>query len=575
MSSYEVQPIDGFDFAKLWDIAKNIKKANPDDERLFFPIGPDGLPDRSRTLLTKAACISSNTKGDNFAYYKVSETLDFVLLWKVPLIQLLAQMQRPPLGFGAGLFTMTHLIGDPIDTIWSLSFKLWRCTCQANDWIRLQGEEDWEIFTLIVTSYDEWGEGDRVQTLLSKALKEAEGQDGNDERPILEADATPLKDHRSPKLSGADIVRKACREAALLLAADRATQSIPVSVASLAFIGAIVGAFVKSNNVAPKMSDAVTPHFIAFTVLYFWILPAVVLSAAIGVSQAESAIPEILRRFRNEVASVGDCADLPQEQNLDITTRITSGGIYCWQRGKWNNKRATAFLGCFALLVVASGVGVSSFMSYSAPPVGLGCRTMTSMLFLATWVSSAIYTSALDRSNLGPISTYWGIFAKDLLLTLFIIGENVASHLGMFNRCNCWTNFGNGPLAFALETGVLDDIRRKIHITTKGGVGQWPGAVLGLFFLELLLLVIVAILSWRGISVFLYDADKVMSKPTSKWWRPRHWKPQPNKAGLKKSPTDMKERGQYESVDKSSVSKQSGSQSRQSAGHNQDIAPSS
>ena len=54
--------------------------------------------------------------------------------WKFPLLQLVAQFARPPLGFAEEAFTMAHLLGDPIDTINNLLQKLSSCQRRARIW---------------------------------------------------------------------------------------------------------------------------------------------------------------------------------------------------------------------------------------------------------------------------------------------------------------------------------------------------------------------------------------------------------------------------------------------------------
>jgi hypothetical protein len=74
--------------------------------------------------------------------------------------------------------------------------------------------------------------------------------------------------------------------------------------------------------------------------LYFWIIPAVIISSIIGVSQTENAIPRILGRFRNEVYKefpgwLIDCElKLPEVDSFTTERRERSGGIYSWQPGE-------------------------------------------------------------------------------------------------------------------------------------------------------------------------------------------------------------------------------------------------
>lgn len=56
---------------------------------------------------------------------------DRVLLWRVPLIALWATTTLPALGFHTKVFTLLHLVADPIDTLWSLFYKLDLAKCTA------------------------------------------------------------------------------------------------------------------------------------------------------------------------------------------------------------------------------------------------------------------------------------------------------------------------------------------------------------------------------------------------------------------------------------------------------------
>ena len=148
--------------------------------------------------------------------------------WKFPLLQLVAQFPRPPLGLGAQAFVIAHLLGDPVDTIRNLLRKLATCQRRAKKWENIkplvleaiQIEEDdarsseespkrvgqdtqdngdnpvaqgdtmqnhrhemeartaqdlrdrlkkdcwWKALTLVTDAYDEWGEGDEAEVFL-------------------------------------------------------------------------------------------------------------------------------------------------------------------------------------------------------------------------------------------------------------------------------------------------------------------------------------------------------------------------------------------------------------------------
>lgn len=167
MSSYQATKINHFDYAALWNITQAIKAANATDSRLFYPsIG--GVVDRTRTLLTCNGCIQLISKGDNWAPFLKSDVRQRFLLWKAPLIQLIAQMQLPPLGYRSNIFVIFHLIGDPIDTVWSLSHKIFLCHVRGAKW---SGHQDWKAMAMIIISYEEWGEGNRSERALLRAFR--------------------------------------------------------------------------------------------------------------------------------------------------------------------------------------------------------------------------------------------------------------------------------------------------------------------------------------------------------------------------------------------------------------------
>ena len=73
-------------------------------------------------------------------------------------MQLIFQFPRPPLGAKVEIFTIAHLLGDPIDTISSLLYTLATCQSRA-EMLRKKGitDQDWKNLALIMDSYDECG----------------------------------------------------------------------------------------------------------------------------------------------------------------------------------------------------------------------------------------------------------------------------------------------------------------------------------------------------------------------------------------------------------------------------------
>lgn len=126
----------GFSFEYLWQVALDLNQTTPGSSSLYRPHG-----NQSRICLTYDACIKN--VGTGYSYYDRRDVYDRVLLWRVPLIALIATTTLPALvscgflwqrlfgiwltlfqGWHTQIFTVLHLIADPIDTLWSLFYKL-------------------------------------------------------------------------------------------------------------------------------------------------------------------------------------------------------------------------------------------------------------------------------------------------------------------------------------------------------------------------------------------------------------------------------------------------------------------
>ena len=88
-------------------------------------------------------------------------------------------------------------------------------------------------------------------------------------------------------------------------------------------------------NAASTVYINIEVHSIAFTALYLWIIPAVMLGSFIGVSQTERSTPDLLERLREDMSHF----DLELESQIahlnectkEMERRKFSGGIYSWQ----------------------------------------------------------------------------------------------------------------------------------------------------------------------------------------------------------------------------------------------------
>lgn len=494
MSFYNATQTSHFDLNALWAIAQAINDTNPLDPRLFYPYRP---------LLTYDACVELNAEGNGWGLFVMSDVRYRFQLWKTPLIQLMAQMQLPPLGWKSNIFVVLHLIGDPLDTIWSLSHKIYLTHRRVEKWSH---EKDCNAMATIVVSYDEWGEGSKMEDTLLHVFTIGE--------PVVrDLPNKSLIEEQQER------IRNACRNAAQSLSADRSTSFVPVAVSVAIFGGAIRIAFDKKFSAASVINEGITPYYIAHTALYFNVLPAILLSAIIGVSQDRDSIPHILKQLRSDTKD-----DLMLPDGLDFWKRITSGAIYSWQPKKWqcltfNGRDACWKRWLIAVLswsIVLSGCLVAIYLAYTAVPTGFGCREIGMSSTLGMWILSASFDIYAERS-FKPKGCYTLVFLKDLICSLAVVLYHVTTYLGMYNRCSCWTKFGAGALPFATEPQVSEELQEKIG-------NEWRTAVRILVAWQMLFVSVVCALSHKGVVLLLSAVRNDAAHGSSKknWFDWRH-----------------------------------------------------
>ena len=210
-------------------------------------------------------------------------------------------------------------------------------------------------------------------------------------------------------------------------------------------------------------------HSIAFSALYFWIIPIVFVGSIIGVSQTEAAIPRILRRFQADL----DCLHvlneikMPKERHGDDEQRIFHGGIYSWQP-QMSNSSATFWTvyNVLPLLVVIVGTVTGMLVSGFVPPDGWDCRSTGELLISVAWFLSAgvdliiSYIWPLNKRTQNRL--FWTMLIKDSVATAATMGGIITTQVGIFNRCDCYTNRGSMGLALPQMPDVAETLFRRL-----------------------------------------------------------------------------------------------------------------
>jgi hypothetical protein len=158
---------NGFDFGKLFSIYLVLNQTCPPESDIFF----DGT-----RMLTDAVCrkiTRTNTSIWGGTPYPISDVWNRIVIWKLPLFQLIAQFPRPPLGLGVEAATIIHLLGDPIDSMASMMLTLAMCSWRVVLAKKLCSDvgikpshpeyhRTWKALALIMVSYDECGRPEKV-----------------------------------------------------------------------------------------------------------------------------------------------------------------------------------------------------------------------------------------------------------------------------------------------------------------------------------------------------------------------------------------------------------------------------
>jgi ABC-type sugar transport system permease subunit len=287
-----------------------------------------------------------------------------------------------------------------------------------------------------------------------------------------------------------DIFLTICIKISDQLAADRATAFLPIMAAQGFFIGALAIALFKTASITPGSGNyiSVEIHSIAFSALYFWIIPAVFISAVIGVSQTAKSIPNFLETLQSEFKHHDFLRDiqLPNIHCIDEDQmRILNGGVYSWQPKAKKPKlfRAVVLESFIAILSITFSIITACLFSGYVPADGWQPRHCAYMFYLLMWVLSFVLTGLLKRShssnsvgdmeyqrlttNKHPLQAnivrFRLTYLKDIVWTLGTIGPLMYIQAGPFNNCESYSAWGRAGLALPEIQNVADLLKERIH----------------------------------------------------------------------------------------------------------------
>ena len=281
------------------------------------------------------------------------------------------------------------------------------------------------------------------------------------------------------------------------LAADRATKFLPILVAQSFFIASVGIAIFRTAAAADSGASSdtvfinVEAHSIAFSALYFWIIPAVFLASAIGASQTKVAMPDILKTL--EADEKTECPFVELNGEFNQRSRIYCGGVYSWQPSRSQSVSGWRKPVVFPYLIVVLGTITGVTISALVPPDGFDCRHIAQLSILLIWLASAgldlVFNRTFSLVNQRR-RLFWYTYTKDFIATSTTMCGVIATQVGLFNRCVCYTQWGRTGLALP----EMPDVAAVLHARLGR---EYPAITFTSIGLELIV-VPLAIWLWYG-----------------------------------------------------------------------------
>jgi hypothetical protein len=335
----------------------------------------------STDFLTLDQC--QNVCGTGYAAYTSLGVLDAITTWVVPLFILVGNMMYLKIGrigYCNYLAIVSNLLGDPIVTIMNLmaklsigrdSLSLARGVCASllkpymghppSSALTINTPEFEKDLALVLWALDDYEDSnqDGMKTTFAKNLKDS----------LCNGPQT----HKDPA--------HAIQNAAFKLSDSRVNNARRVILAVAAYLAAV-----SANFVLVKMSNDIEyylPHTIALRELYYWLIPAIVLSSLAGGWPSQWTSLKVLRELGEDLG----CERLAELKPMEAW----NGGDYSFRtRGMGLSGDFLDFTLALASVVIA--FTFSFTMSWNTPTKGLGCRGLTELGFLAGWIVNAVTT---------------------------------------------------------------------------------------------------------------------------------------------------------------------------------------
>jgi hypothetical protein len=465
----------------------------------IFSLKDDGTPRSTieHPVVTLTGCYEMC--GTGFGWYKdIGPRLS---TWLIPVFLLLSNMEVSPLDKRRYLMIL-HLLGDPIDSLWSLLTKMeaWsRCYHLA---LKRSGPTDKTKVRNVAT-----------------VLGGLEDLVGFHDNPARVFDRILSRTRKTE-----DEIDHLISRTALQLADGRTDERLRTIFATVLYGYQLVSAFITTlggGNTSPPGGR------IGITMYMTWIVPSILLSNAIGGFTSRRTCYGVLETFirdttdqRNAWAALQQAAPgLKYYATVHeyVDSLAWSGAIYSYRPSKALTFRSgrrdinewILLLLATAPIVISSAV--ASVILWNTPPIGINCRNILIFVMTALVLLSAYFTRISAFFFQG--SRHWHIMvAKDTLLAIPSVVLIFLACAGRFNSCWCWSGvFSLGSTA-RIPLNAADDFIRYNGTT-------YPILVSVCLSLQVFAFFAMMWVGWRGWNVLRWSEEERKAE----WKATRDW----------------------------------------------------
>jgi hypothetical protein len=357
--------------------------------------------------------------------------------WLIPVVLLVANMEVSPLDKRRYLMVF-HLLGDPIDSIWSMLSKL-------EAWSRCDGLARLDVDRGFAQKYDTYAP--KIFATLLAGVEELLGPEHN---PL---DAfNSLLPRAKLSLEGKKVFKDLVHRTGFELADSRTDEILRTIFAVVLYMYQLIAAFVTTvggGNTSPPGGRIGTAMFIT------WLVPVILLSNLIGGFTSRTVCFRIMEGFVQKVRShpllLSTVDHSPLTKTLSrpsefFNSQSWSGSVYTYVQPKKivynarSNDRSRLFLLILSILPIIIASIFGSAIIWNTPPEGLSCRNIMLIVMTTLWFLSTFLTWCISTIKFfGPKARWYIILAKDFVIGFPIILTIFLSSSGIFNSCRCWS----------------------------------------------------------------------------------------------------------------------------------------